>query len=394
MGLFGRGKSGGVMNVIRCDLEDYLVWKWRPLDQDANSTTRENSIRWGSSLRVKDGEVAVFVYKHKNGTVQDFIEGPFDQTLKTANFPVLTGILGLAYGGDSPFQAEVYFINCSNTIQLKFGVPYFDVVDPRFVDLVVPCSAGGTITFAIDDYKSFIKMNRLVDFSLTRLQDKVKDIVVRRAKNVISNAPIDQNIPVVQIERKIDDINDVIAKRLKEDLMDFGINMRRLDLSRITMDKESESWHQLRSVTSDIQTKTIKAQSEVNIQNLQDTQAINAENMRETMRIQREEAQRAQRLQSETAYIGAHAVNVQADVLKTGAQNLGQMASMGGDGGGMNPAGMMTGMAMGAAMGQQMGNMMQGLGQQMNNAINPQQQAGVMPGMTPPPDAGSAGAAA
>lgn len=82
MGLFGlstsKGKGGGLMNVIRCDEAEYLVWKWRPLGQDANSTSRENSIRYGSSLRVKDGEVAVFVYKQQNGLLQDFIVGPYD----------------------------------------------------------------------------------------------------------------------------------------------------------------------------------------------------------------------------------------------------------------------------------------------------------------------------
>lgn len=57
MGFFSKGKSGGVMNVIRCDQQDYLVWKWRPEGQDANSTSRENAIRYGSSLRVKDGGV-------------------------------------------------------------------------------------------------------------------------------------------------------------------------------------------------------------------------------------------------------------------------------------------------------------------------------------------------
>ena len=61
MGIFGKGKSGGLMNVIRCDQEEYLVWKWRPEGQEANSSSRENSIRYGSSLRVKDGEVAVRV---------------------------------------------------------------------------------------------------------------------------------------------------------------------------------------------------------------------------------------------------------------------------------------------------------------------------------------------
>ena len=57
MGLFGRGKSGGLMNVIRCDEEEYIVWKWRPLGQDVNSTTRENSIRYGSSLSKRCEEI-------------------------------------------------------------------------------------------------------------------------------------------------------------------------------------------------------------------------------------------------------------------------------------------------------------------------------------------------
>ena len=34
MGLFGRGKGGGLMNVIRCDEQEYLVWKWRPEGQE------------------------------------------------------------------------------------------------------------------------------------------------------------------------------------------------------------------------------------------------------------------------------------------------------------------------------------------------------------------------
>lgn len=138
MGIFGRGKSGGLINVIRCDEQEYLVWKWRPLGQDANSTTRENSIRYGSSLRVKDGEVAVFVYRQDNGVIQDFIVGPYDDTIKTANFPVLAEIVGLAFGGESPFQAEVYFINLAQNNQMNFSVPYFDVFDPRLPDHGVP----------------------------------------------------------------------------------------------------------------------------------------------------------------------------------------------------------------------------------------------------------------
>lgn len=394
MGLFGRGKSGGLMNVIRCDLEDYLVWKWRPLGQDVNSTSRENSIRYGSSLRVKDGEVAVFVYKQKDGTMQDYIVGPYDDTIKTANFPVLANLVGMAFGGDSPFQAEIYFINLTDTIQIRFGIPYFDVADPRFMDYVVPVSAAGSITFAITDYKDFIRKNRLIDFSLDRLKEKVKDAVIRRSKSVISNSPAEFGFPLVQLERKIEDINDSISARLVKDFEDFGISVKRLDLSRITPDKESQGWQELRSVTADIQTATLKTQSDINLKNMADMQAINAANMEETMRIQREETQRAQRLQTESNFMGAHALNVQADVLKTGASNLGQMSNMGG-GGGMNPVGMMAGMAMGGAMGQQMAGMMNNMGQQMQAGTQPMVPgagmagAGMQPGMTPPPPPGA-----
>lgn len=376
MALFGIGNkkgNGGMMNVIRCDEPEYLVWKWRP-SGEANTTTRENAIRWGSSLRVKDGEVAVFVYKQKDGSMQDFIEGPFDETIKTANFPVLSSIIGLAYGGDTPFQAEVYFINLAGVVQIKFGVPYFDVYDPRFLDFGVPMSVRGTLTFNIVDYKDFIKKHRLINFSLEDLNTQIKDAVVKRVKSIVANAPTDYQIPVLQIERRIADISDIILEKVKADLADdFGIAVKRFDVATIDVDKESDGYIELRRVTAAQQEKTITAQTDISIQNLQDTQRINAQNMEETLRIQREEAQRAQRLQTETNFMGAHALDQQTEVMRTGMQSLGSMTNMGG-GGGMNPAGMMTGMMMGGALGGQMAGMMNQMGGTMQQAMN-----------TPPP---------
>ena len=374
MGLFSRGKSGGVMNTIRCDEEEYIVWKWRPAGQDVNTTSRENSIRWGSSLRVKDGEVAVFVYRQKDGTSQDFIVGPFDETIKTANFPVLASIVGMAYGGDSPFQAEVYFINLAGNNQLHFAVPYFDVFDPRLPDHGVPMAVHGTLTFNITDYRGFIKLNRLVNFDHDQFREQIKDALGKYVKGVVANIPQEMGIPVVQMEKKVLEINSRIEAYLKPRLEgDFGVNLKGLDISTLEIDKLSPYYAELRQLTAGNTAKTLNAQTDVNIQNLQDTQRINAANMEESLRLQREEMQRAQRLQTETNFMGAHALNQQTEVLKTGAQSLGQMGNFSG-GGGSNPAGMMTGMMMGGAMGQQMAGMMQGMGQQMQSAMN-----------TPPP---------
>lgn len=377
MGLFGRGINGGIMNVIRCDEQDYIVWKWRPKGQDVNSTSRENSIRYGSSLRVKDGEVAVFVYKQKDGTMQDFIEGPFDQTIKSANFPVLSSIVGLAYGGNSPFQAEVYFINLQSNNQLRFAVPYFDVFDPRLPDHGVPMAVRGTITFNITDYRGFIKLNRLINFDHDQFLKQIKAALQKYIKGVVMNVPQEMCIPVVQMERQILNINNKVEEYLKPRIEnDFGVNLKGLDIAALEIDKDSPYYAELRQLTAGNTARTMNAQTDVNIQNLQDTQRINAANMEETLRIQREEAQRAQRLQTETNFMGAFGLEQQTEVLKTGAQSLGQMGNMnaGGGTGGMNPAGMMTGMMMGGAMGQQMAGMMQNMGQQMQGAIN-----------TPPP---------
>ncbi len=404
MGLFNSSKEGGMMDMIRCDEQEYLIWKWRPLGNEANSTKKENSIRYGSSLRVKDGEVAVFVYSQKDGPMQDYIIGPFDETIKTANFPVLSSIIGLAYAGGTPFQAEVYFINLAGNIQIKFGIPYFDVFDPRFLDFGVPMAVRGSITFNITDYQGFIKLNRLINFELETFKQQIKDGVTKYVKGVVANVPGELNVPVVQIERKILEINDWVGQRVKASIeSDFGVNIKRLDISDIEIDKENESYTKLREITANITeayTKTqagvnittMEAQAAVNIKNMADMQSINAGNMEESLRIQREEMQRAQQLQTETNFFDTHKLNIQTDAQKTiltsAADSLGAMGNMnmGSGGGGMNPAGMMTGMMMGGAMGGQMANMMNNMGNNMQQNM----QAGtgapsVPPGGPPPP---------
>lgn len=393
MALFDKNnRKGGFMDEIRCDEPSYLIWKWHPSGSQQGNNNRENAIRWGSSLRVKDGEVAVFVYKQKDGTMQDFIVGPFDQTIKTANFPVLASIVGLAYEGGTPFQAEVYFINLAKIIQIKFGVPFFDVYDPRFNDFGVPIAVRGTVSFGIADYREFIKLHRLSEFNLDDFQHQIRDAVSRYVKDAIANAPAAHNIPLVQIETKTAIINDTveydISQRLKET---FGVVVSGVDIGAIEINKQSEGYHQLMAVTKDIAGATAKAEAEAKIRDIEQKQRIEMENYEEMLRIQREEGQYAQHMHTRTANIGAYQVEKQAEIGVAGADALGQMGAngagtidLGGDGGsgmGFNPAAMMASMAVGGVVGQNiagvMGNAMNG----MNGVGQPMGQ----PGMTPPP---------
>lgn len=386
MSLFNKlPRKGGFMDEIRCDEPSYLIWKWHPKGSQLGNNNRENAIRWGSSLRVKDGEVAVFVYKQNNGTMQDFIVGPFDRTIETANLPVLASVIGLAYDGGTPFQAEVYFINLARIIQVKFGVPFFDVYDPRFADFGVPVAVRGTISFGIADYREFIKLHRLSSFNLDDFQKQIRDAVNRYVKDAVANAPATHNIPVVQIESKTAQINDIVeydlSKRLKEN---FGVVVSAVDIGAIEIDKSGEGYRQLMSVTKDLAGATAKAEAEAKIKNIADKQRIEAENYEETLRIQREEGQYAQRKQTQSANFAAFQVEKQAEVGVAGAQALGQMGAngagnvnLGGDGTGFNMASMMASMAVGGAVGQNIAGAMNN----MMGGINPQ----TSPVAAPPP---------
>lgn len=370
MALFKKQRAGGFMDEIRCDEPSYLIWKWHPAVAQQGNNNRENAIRWGSSLRVKDGEVAVFVYKQKDGTMQDFIVGPFDQTIKTANFPVFASIIGLAYDGGTPFQAEVYFINLARIIQVKFGVPFFDVYDPRFLDFGVPVAVRGTVSFGITDYKEFIKLHRLNNFNLDDFQRQIRDAVTRYVKDAVANAPAVNNIPLVQIETKTAQINDVveydISERLKEN---FGVTVSGVDIGAIEIDKSSEGYRQLMAVTNDVTAARILAETE---------------DYMERLRIQREEGQYAMHKQTQSANIGAFQVEKQTEVGVAGANALGQMGAngagsvdLGGNGAGFNPAAMMAGMAVGGAVGQNIAGI-------MNNSMAGANQVSPSGATTPP----------
>ena len=350
MGLFSsKNNEGGLMDVIRCDEKEYLIWKWKP-SGEVNSTIKENSIRYGSSLRVKDGEMAVLFYKQNNGTSQDFITGPFDGFIKTDNFPILTSLVSLGWDGESPFQAEIYFFNLAGNNQIKFGTPTFDLFDPRFQDLGVPCNVRGKITFNITDVPTFIKLNRLQEFNLQDFFNQIREFSVRKIKSVVTNIPIDNNIPVMQIERKIDDVSEIVKTKLKEVMKDdFGVELKRLDVSAIELDDEHEHYLQLKKITIDQTTKKIEATTDIEI-----------ENMDEMARINRKNAE----MGVEGRNFAVHQLNQQTDVLKTASENLGQMSNVNlGDGGGLNPAGMMFGMGIGGAMGSQVGGMMNNMNQ-------------------------------
>lgn len=347
----------GMIDEIRCDEKDYLIWKWRP----ANNARRENAIRWGSSLRVREGSVAVFICRHKGqDAIQEFIEGPFDKALDTSNPPIIASFVAAAYGGGTPFQAEVYFINLAKVIQSRFAVRYFDMFDQRFPDFGVPVAVRGALTFKIADYREFIELHRLDEFTLEDFQTQVRDVVSRRVKSLVASMPSKLGIPLLQLAGRTDDLSELANEDLSPQLRKvFGIELSSLDIADIDVNEESDGYARLMAVTRDVTEATVRAQTEASIKNIHDMQRVQMENLHERLRIEREEGQYRVHKQTQTANFPAYQVEAQTTVGVAGAEALGHMGEngaagidLGGSGnGGMDMAGIAAGMAIGGSIG-------------------------------------------
>ena len=245
--------------------------------------------------------------------------------------------------------------NLSKGSQLNFAIPYFDVFDPRLQDYGVPVSVHGAVVYAIEDMDLFHSVNRNEGYSDETFKNKLRGQLTKFIKSVVSNAPSDAQIPVVQIERKIFEISELIQQRVTPQVEKlFGITIRSLDITGIKVDKESRGYRELKALTADLekermmaqhnaqisnfnlnndlQQDMLKKQSELNLDAMgrkqeldlggqEELQRMNLENQRETMRIQREEMQRASRLQTEQTFMGAHQANLNAGVLNNATDN-------------------------------------------------------------------------
>ena len=263
--------------------------------------------------------------------------------------------------------------NLSKGSQLNFAIPYFDVFDPRLQDYGVPVAVHGAIVYAIEDMDLFHSVNRNEAYSDETFKNKLRGQLTKFIKSVVVNAAIDAQIPVVQIERKIMEISELVQQRVMPQVEKlFGITIRSLDITSINIDKESRGYRELKALTADLEKERMMAQHNAQISNFnlnndlqqdmlrkqsslnldamsrkqeldlggqEELQRMNLENQRETMRIQREEMQRASRLQTEQTFMGAHQANLNAGVLNNAMDNginafrqqpIGGMGQMGG----------------------------------------------------------------
>ncbi len=194
----------GLFDFIKGELIEILEWTddsrdtlcWRFPDED-------KAIKHGAQLIVRESQTAQFVYLGEFGDTF----GPGKHALTTDNIPILTRLKSWRYGFESPFKADVYFINTRLFTGNKWGTS--NPIMMRDKDLgIVRARAFGTFDFRIVDPKLFLRevSGSDHDFRLDEFSSTMRPWIV----SVFSEALASSGIPVLDVATRYSELGDAL----------------------------------------------------------------------------------------------------------------------------------------------------------------------------------------
>ena len=180
------------------------------------------------------------------------------------------------------------FRNKSKTIQLKFGVPFFDVFDTRFKDISAPVAVRGEIVFHVKNFKKFLKRNGYKKTGLNEFQENIKSALIRYVKEFVINAPIRYGISVVRLEQRASRLSDLLKGELVARIKkQFKVEVFAVDITAIEVDKTSIGYRKLKEITTDIEIEKELTRAEIEIEEMRAHSQIDREDERERAKINR-----------------------------------------------------------------------------------------------------------
>ncbi|MFH7011947.1 SPFH domain-containing protein [Flavobacterium sp. FlaQc-52] len=191
----------------------------------------QNEIKNNSKLIVREGQQAVFMNEGKIADI--FSAGTYN--LNTQNLPILSTLKGWKYDFNSPFKAEVYFINTRNFIDQKWGTKNALILnDDRFGMLEV--RAFGTYAFKVVDSQKFIQEIVGTDgqFTTQEIAEQLKSIIVSRFTDAIGEA----KLPIESYVGNTTELSTTIFNFMKDDFADYGIELSRFLLENTSMPED------------------------------------------------------------------------------------------------------------------------------------------------------------
>ena len=220
-----------IIDLVKWDTRNPKLLAWKFPSQELSTWTQ---------LIVNETQEAYLV----SGGV--YYEGPYEggrHTLSTANIPILRNLLGIPFGGQSPFTAEVWYINKAAILDLKWGTPDpIQLKDPLY-GVMVPVRAFGQYGIRIKDGKKFLLklVGTLPSFDGESLNNYFKGIFIRKTKTLISETIIQKKISVLDISMYLDEISDSLRNLFAEELDQYGIEVVRFDVMSISVPEDDPS---------------------------------------------------------------------------------------------------------------------------------------------------------
>jgi excisionase family DNA binding protein len=237
----------GLMDFIKSQLIEIIEWtddsrdtiSWRFPDDD-------KEIKRGAQLIVRESQTVQFVYVGQFGDTF----GPGKHTLTTDNIPVLTRLQGWKYGFESPFKADVYFVNTRLFTGNKWGTS--NPVMMRDQDFgIVRVRAFGTYDFRVVDVKKFLKEVAGSDHNF-RL-DEFADTMRSRIVSVFSDAMASAKVPVLDMATRYQELGEALLPLVNPAVIEkYGIEIPSFIVENASVPPEVEAAIDKRSSMSAI----------------------------------------------------------------------------------------------------------------------------------------------
>ena len=191
----------------------------------------QNEIKNGAKLIVREGQTAVFINEGQLADV--FTPGTYDLT--TQNLPILATLKGWKYGFNSPFKAEVYFVNTHLFTDEKWGTKSpITLSDDRFG--LVEIRAFGTYAFKISDAGKFIKDIVGTDSNFTNFEinEHLKSLIATRFTNTVGQA----NLPIELYAANTTELSDTCREVMAPEFQSVGISLEKFYIENVSMPED------------------------------------------------------------------------------------------------------------------------------------------------------------
>ncbi len=223
-----------IWDKIKAELIDIIDWTDESPDTMVWRFSRyQNEIKYGAKLTVRESQVAVFV---NEGQIAD-VFNPGMYSLETKNLPVLTTLKKWYHGFNSPFKAEVYFINTKNFTDMKWGTKNPVMLrDPEFGP--VRLKGFGSYVLRVSDAVTFIKeiVGTDAHFTTGEINNQLRNIIVSRFADHIGEC----QIPALDLAAKYDELSDQLSTKISPEFSSYGLEITKLLIENISLPEEVE----------------------------------------------------------------------------------------------------------------------------------------------------------